>query len=138
MMNVCTHAGDNTRLRRLFRPAMLLEMFDFLLEGDGDLSSSLDGGDAGGFGSVAAPREPDRLPLPDSSRYGVIDDRLLLLRLAKCSFSSSSASTSFISSPTPLSFGICNPSLSSLAPNTKKRIAAPSATNRRGSSEGTA
>src|ERR1700761_4291143 len=105
--------------------------------GEGGREGDVDGLRAGA--GSADDDERTRRARPDSSRYG---DMLLLerrlYRRISCSFSSSSISTSFISSPTPSSGDMARPSRKSLTPKTRNRIAAAKLVNRFGKSVGTA
>lgn len=94
----------------------MFEMLDFL-EGDTSLD---DAPELGGEGSLEFPD----LALPDSRTYGEIEDLRLFIRRASCSFSSSSISTSFISSPTPSSGDIFLASINIFTPKTRKSAAA--------------
>ena len=99
-MNVCTHAGLNSSENKLLTPARALET-DELLLGLGLREFDDDGGESGGAGSRDSERVLRVLMRPDSSMYGVREERLRPILRASSSFSSSSISTSFISSDTP-------------------------------------
>lgn len=100
MMNVCTHAGLRSSENKLLTPAKALAI-DEPLMGLGLREFNEEGGESGGAGSRDSDRvlrEPIR---PDSSIYGVREERLRPILRASSSFSSISISTSFISSETP-------------------------------------
>jgi len=132
-MKVCTHAGLSRRENRLFKPMAMPDREDPAGEGERD-------GDEDGLRAGAGNREfdLDRRARPDSRTYGEMDDFLRRFLRARCSFSSNSISTSFISSPTPSSGLMANPSRISFAPNTKNRIAAAKLVKRLGRRLGTA
>lgn len=105
MMNVCTHAGLSSSEKRLLIPERAFEK-PFPLLGDGlRESSGEEGGESGGAGS----RVFDLVlrPLrPDSSIYGVMEERRRPALSAISCLSSSSICTPFISSLTPWSRGM--------------------------------
>lgn len=105
---------------------MPLRRFERVDVRDGEFSREEEEvGLSGGEGSRFVADRDFRAPaLPDSSMYGVTDERRRDIRRCWCSFSSSSISTSFISSPTPSSGDIAWASRRSLTPKMKKRPAA--------------
>ena len=124
MTKVCTQAGLSRSENKLLIPASVLTKNE---RRDGELSlDEEDEGLSGGDGSLVVDDLAFRTPpRPDSSTYGVTaDDRLLFILRCWCSFSSSSISTSFISSPTPSSGDILRASRSIFTPKTRKRLAA--------------
>jgi hypothetical protein len=124
MTKVCTHAGLRSNENKLLIPARVLTKKE---RREGELSLDDEGdGLSGGDGSLVVDDLDFRTPpRPDSSTYGVTaDDRLRFILRCWCSFSSSSISTSFISSPTPSSGDILRASRSIFTPKTRKRPAA--------------
>ena len=124
MTKVCTHAGLSRSENKLLIPATVLAKKE---RRDGELSLDEEGeGLSGGDGSLVVEDLAFLTPpRPDSSTYGVTaDDRLLFILRCWCSFSSSSISTSFISSPTPSSGDIFRASRSIFVPKTRKSPAA--------------
>ena len=137
MTNVCTQAGLNRSENRLWIPANAPDMPEPLC-GDGERDSGDEGGETGGAGSLEFDRDFLDPIRPDSSMYGVIEDRRRPNFRASSSFSSSSSSTSFISSLTPASGLMVYPSLSILAPNIRNSPAARKLVRRLGMRAGTA
>lgn len=139
MTKVCTHAGERRRLKRLLRP--FIRPLKLERGGEGE-RSGLEDGDRGGEGS----RDPDldlrlpvlRPPIPISRAYGEMEDLRRLSLRARCSFSSSSISTSCISAATPSSGLMANPSFNILPPNIKNNPDARKCVNLSGMSVGTA
>lgn len=137
MTNVWTQAGLSNNDRRLFRPPRALLILDRCGEGERP-------GEEEGLRGGEGRRDPDldlrvlRSLRPISSEYGEIEDRLRPCFLAKCSFSSSSCSTSCISALTFSSGFIASPSLSMRTPKTRKSPAARKLVKRFGMSVGTA
>ena len=94
----------------------------------------LSGGDGMRFLEERDWRRPSNRPA--SNVWGVTDERRPPRRICSCSFSSSSISTSFISSPTPSSGDISRPSLSIFKPKMKNSRAAMNLVNVLGISVG--
>lgn len=99
-MNVCTHAGLNSNEKRLLTPDKAFTKVEPRY-GEGLREPEEEGGESGGAGRRDLGRILWDLARPDSSTYGVSDDRRRPILRAISSFSSSSISTSFISSLTP-------------------------------------
>lgn len=119
---VWTHTGLRSKEKRLPIPVIVLATVGYRL-GEGDRESGDEEGDVGG-GSRDFDRE-DRLSCrPDSSMYGVMDERRPPIWRASSSFSANSISTSFISLPTPSPDGIAYPSRNILIPKMRKSVAA--------------